>query len=81
MLIGDGEVDSCYLAASKGIDQQILGALSPLAHAKIKRNLPVDLIKTSKEKLLGYFGLRQEKPPVPGARSMNGATRGFRKSL
>ena len=81
VLIGDGDVDSCYLAASKGIDQQILGALSPVAHAKIKRNLPVDLIKTSKEKLLGYFGLRPEKPPVPGARSMNGATRGFRKSL
>ncbi len=81
VLIGDGDVDSCYLAASKGIDQQILGALSPVAHAKIKRNLPVDLIKTSKEKLLGYFGLRAEKSPVPGARSMNGATRGFRKSL
>ena len=81
VLMGDGDVDSCYLAASKGIDQQILGALSPVAHAKIKRNLPVDLIKTSKEKLLGYFGLRPQKPPVPGARSMNGATRGLRKSL
>ena len=78
VLMGDGDVDSCYLAASKGIDQQILGALSPVAHAKIKRNLPADLIKTSKEKLLGYFGLRPEKPPVSGARSMNGATRGFR---
>ena len=81
VLMGDGDVDSCYLAASKGIDQQILDALSRVAHAKIKRNLPADLIKTSKEKLLGYFGLRAEKPPVSGARSMNGATRGFRKSL
>src|SRR6266446_9064814 len=75
VLMGDGDVDSCYLAASKGIDHQILSALSPVAHAKIKRNLPADLIKTSEQKLLGYFGLRAEKPPVPGARSMNGATR------
>ena len=81
VLMGDGDVNSCYLAASKGIDQQILDALSRVAHAKIKRNLPADLIKTSKEKLLDYFGLRPEKPPVPGARSMNGTTRRFRKSL
>ena len=81
VLMGDGDVDSCYLAASKGIDQQILGALSPTAQAKIKRNLPVDLIKTTKAKLLDYFGLRPEKPPVPGARSMNGAARGFRTSF
>ena len=80
VLMGDGDVDCCYLAASKGIDQQILGALSPVAHAKIKRNLPADLIKTSKAKLLGYFGLRAEKPPVPGARSMNGVVRGIRTS-
>src|SRR3989442_979323 len=60
VLMGDGDVDSCYLAASKGIDQQILGALSPVADAKIKRNLPVDLIKTSKEQLLGDFALRPE---------------------
>src|SRR6266498_208824 len=78
VLISDGDVDSCYLAASKGIDHQILSALSPVAHAKIKRNLPADLIKTSKQKLLGYFGLRAEKPPVPKARSKNGAARGFR---
>ena len=81
VLMGDGDVDSCYLAASKGIDQQILGALSPTAHAKIKRNLPVDLIKTTKAKLLDYFGLHPEKPPVPGTRSMNGARRGFRTSV
>jgi hypothetical protein len=81
VLMSDGDVDSCYLAASKGIDQQILGALSPAAHAKIKRNVPVDLIKTSKAKLLEYFGLHPEKPPVSGARSMNGAMRGFRTAL
>src|SRR3989475_474372 len=81
VLMGDGDVDACYLAASKGIDQQILGALSPAVHAKIKRNLPADLIKASKEKLLNYFGLRPEKPSVHGARSMNGAARGFRTSL
>jgi hypothetical protein len=68
VLMNDREVDSCYLAASKGIDQQILGALSHVAHAKIKRNLPVDLIKTSKAKLLEYFGLRPERPAVAGAR-------------
>jgi len=81
LLMGDEDVESCYLAASKGIDRQILGALSPAAHAKIKRNLPADLIKTSKAKLLHYFGLRPEKPPVSAARSMNGAGRGFRTSL
>ncbi len=81
VLIGDGDVDSCYLAASKGIDQQILGALSNVAHAKIKRNLAVDLIKTSKAKLLDYFGLRPEKPEVAGARSMYGAKPGIRTSL
>jgi len=64
--MGDGDVNSCYLAASKGIDQQILDALSRVAHAKIKRKLPADLIKTSKEKLLDYFGLSPEKPPVLG---------------
>src|SRR2546422_4417713 len=52
VLMSDGEVGSCYLAASKGIDRQILGALAPGAQAKIKKNLPVDLMKTSKEKLL-----------------------------
>jgi hypothetical protein len=81
VLMSDGDVDSCYLAASKGIDQQILGALSPAAHAKIKRNVPVDLIKTSKAKLLDYFGLQPEKTPVSGARSLNSTTRGFRTSL
>ena len=81
VLMGDGDVESCYLAASKGIDQQILGALSNVAHAKIKRNLPVDLIKTSKAKLLEYFGLRPEKPAVPGALSMYGSRPGVRSSL
>lgn len=81
VLMGDGDVDTCYLAASKGIDQQILEALSPAVQAKIKRNLPVDLIKTSKEKLLDYFGLRPEKRPGSGARSLNGTARGFRTSL
>ena len=80
-LMGDGDVDSCFLAASKGIDEQILGALSNVAHAKIKRNLAVDLIKTSKAKLLDYFGLRPEKPAAPGARSMYGAKPGIRTSL
>ena len=81
VLMSDGDVGSCYLAASKGIDQQILGALSPAAHAKIKRNVPVDLIKTSKAKLLDYFGLQPEKTPVSGARSLNSTTRGFRTSI
>jgi hypothetical protein len=81
VLMSDRDVDSCYLAASKGIDQQILGALSHVAHAKIKRNLPVDLIKTSKTKLLEYFGLRPERPSAAGARSMNGARPGVRRSL
>src|SRR6266540_6626666 len=56
VLMRDGDVDSCYLAASKGIDLQILSALSPAAHAKIKRNVPVDLIKSSQANLLEYFG-------------------------
>ena len=80
VLMNDGDVDSCYLAASKGVDQQILGALSPAAHAKIKRNVPVDLMKTSKVKLLEYFGLQPERPPVSGARSLSGAPWGFRTS-
>jgi hypothetical protein len=81
VLMGDGDVDSCYLAASKEIDQQILGALAPAAQAKIKRNLPADLMKASKEQLLACFGLHPEKPPVHGTRATSGATRGFRTSL
>ena len=72
-LMGDSGVDACYFAASKGIDHQILEALSPAAQAKIKRNLPADLIKASKKQLLDYFGLRPEKRPVPGATAGNGA--------
>ncbi len=64
-LVRDGDVDSFYFAASKGIDHQILDALCPAAQAKIKKNLPADLIKASKEKLLDYFGLRPEKRPGP----------------
>ena len=81
VLMGDGDVDSCYLAASKGIDQQILDALSPAAQAKIKRNLAADLIKASKAKLLEYFGLRPEKRPGPASRFMNDGMRPARRSL
>ena len=80
-LMADGEVGSCYLAASKGIDQQILNALSPAAQAKIKRNLPADLIKASKAKLLEYFGLRPEKRPGLASRFMNDGMRPARRSL
>src|SRR5437870_1199583 len=64
-LMADRDVNSCYLAASKEINQQIFAALSPSAQAKIKKSLPADLIKASKEKLLGYFGLRPKSRPGP----------------
>ena len=77
-LMGDGAVDSCYFAASKGIDHQILDSLTRAAHAKIKKNLPADLIKASKEKLLDYFGLRAEKRTAPVARVTSGVVRPLR---
>ena len=71
-LMGDGDVDGCYFAASKGIDHQILGALSPAAQAKIKKNLSADLIKASKAKLLDCFGLRKARRPLPGGHTLDG---------
>jgi|ERR1051325_9969484 hypothetical protein len=81
VLMSDREVDSCYLAASKEIDHQILGALSPAAQAKIKKNLSADLLKASKEKLLDYFGLRPEEQRAAGGSSVNGGSRSFRAAV
>ncbi len=80
-LMDDAEVDYCYLAAGKEINQQVLAALSPAAQARVKKNMPADLIKASKGKLLDYFGLRREKRPVLTPRLAKGAIPQFRPVL
>ena|SRR5438128_11333484 len=67
-LMGGRDVDFCCFAASREINQQILDALSPAAQAKIKRRLTADLVKASKETLLGCFGLRPKKRTGPATR-------------
>lgn len=52
------DFESCYFAASKEINHQILEELPPQLRAKIEKNLAADLTKIDKSELLGHF----EKP-------------------
>jgi hypothetical protein len=49
------DFESCYFAASKEINHQILDELPSQLRAKIEKNLPADLTKIDKSQLLGHF--------------------------
>jgi hypothetical protein len=49
------EVESCYLAASREINHQLLDGLSTQARQKIEKNVPADLTKIEKNDLLDHF--------------------------
>src|SRR5438128_9551721 len=66
VLMGDGDVDACYLAASKGIDQQILGALSPSRPPRTKGNFPFTSSKTRKKNCPVTFAFVPKSPQAPG---------------
>lgn len=52
------EVESCFFAASKTINRQLLEALEPQARKKIERNVAADLTKLDKSQLLARFAAR-----------------------
>ena len=49
------EVDSCLLAASREINQQLIAEIDPRVRAKIQRNVPADLTKIARADLLRRF--------------------------
>jgi hypothetical protein len=54
-LIRHEDVETCYFAASKEINHQILDGLDPHVRMKIEKNIPLDLTKLNKVDLLGRF--------------------------
>ncbi len=54
-LARDREIDTCFLAASKEINHQLIEELEPEVRAKIQRNVPADLTKIDHAELLGRF--------------------------
>lgn len=51
----DTEIDSCLLAASREINQQLIAELDPRVRAKIEQNVPADLTKIARADLLRHF--------------------------
>jgi hypothetical protein len=49
------EIESCYLAASREINHQLVDQLSPEARRKIEKNVSADLTKIEKALLLSHF--------------------------
>lgn len=49
-------VETCFLAASKEINHQIVESLDGQLRAKIEKNLPADFTKLEKAELLERFG-------------------------
>ena len=54
-LLKDGEVDSCYFAAAREINHQVLDTLSPQARRKIVKNVSANLVKTPPPELIAHF--------------------------
>ena len=54
-LLGNGNVDRCYLAVSREINHHLLDELDPRVRAKIDKMVPADLTKTDKSELLRHF--------------------------
>ncbi|MGV3773469.1 MAG: host attachment protein [Verrucomicrobiales bacterium] len=54
-LLKDDEFESCYFAAPKEINNQLMSFLPPEAKAKIEKNLGLDLVNVDKAQLLKHF--------------------------
>jgi hypothetical protein len=54
-LLGNGEFESCYLAASNEINREIVEHLSPEARRKIEKNITCNLVNAPKEEVLEHF--------------------------
>ncbi len=54
-LVKDREVDRCFFACSREINNAVLQELHPDVRAKIEIDLPSDLTKVSRSDLLGHF--------------------------
>ena len=54
-LLGDGEFESCYFAASSEINPSIIEHLSPQARAKIEKNVHRNLVNAQRDELLSQF--------------------------
>jgi hypothetical protein len=61
------EVEQCFLAASREINNSLLGELDTAVRNKIVRNIPADLTKMDKSELLRHF------EPTPGRSGENRA--------
>jgi hypothetical protein len=49
------EIEQCFLAASREINQQLIAELDPQVRAKIAKNVHADLTKMGQAELLGRF--------------------------
>lgn len=54
-LARNDEYERCLLAASREINNLLVGELDPKVRAKIQKNVPSDLTKVEKSELLAYF--------------------------
>ena len=54
-LLGNGEFESCYLAASNEINREIVEHLTPEARRKIEKNIHCNLVNAPKEQVLEHF--------------------------
>jgi hypothetical protein len=54
-LAGGQEIESCFLAASREINHQLLEELEPRVRAKIEKNVSADLTKVERAELLRHF--------------------------
>jgi hypothetical protein len=54
-LLGNGEFESCYLAASNEINREIVKHLTPEARHKIEKNITCNLVNAPKEQVLEHF--------------------------
>ena len=50
-----GDVERCFLAASREINRQLLDELEPQVRAKIEKIIPSDLTKVERAQLMSYF--------------------------
>jgi hypothetical protein len=54
-LLGNDEVERCFLAAPEEINSQLLDSLQPPVREKIERNLTCDLTRLDKSEILDRF--------------------------
>jgi hypothetical protein len=49
------EIESCFLAASREINHQLVQELDPQVRVKVEKNVPADLTKVERASILSYF--------------------------